>query len=126
MKSARWLAGHAAFTATATSLLVDLGRLDNLDEIADLCAGRPVLAVRTAEHVADRLRSLREWPAPAVLTATIARLAHHGDLAGGLFAVALIRTEPGFWKTPWRDLLIGLRRHSVPDVRDEAYTIDMS
>ncbi|WP_206025096.1 hypothetical protein [Micromonospora zingiberis] len=48
IEAARWLAGWPAFTSTATGLLVDLGRLDNLDEIAGLCAGRPVLAARTA------------------------------------------------------------------------------
>ncbi|WP_211349508.1 hypothetical protein [Micromonospora pisi] len=108
-------------------MLVNLGRLDNLDEIAALCAGRPVLAIRTAEHVGARLRGLREWPDPAILTGTVARLAERGDLAGGLFAVALVRHGASFgWKAPWRDLLIGLRRHPDADVREEAYAIDMS
>lgn len=127
VESARWLAGHPAFTGTATGLLVDLGRLDNLDEIAGLCAGRPILAIRTAERVDTRLRGLREWPDPAVLSDTVARLAGRGDLAGGLFAVALVRHGAGFgWKAPWRDLLIGLRRHPDADVREEAYAVDMS
>ncbi|HEX5595552.1 MAG TPA: hypothetical protein VFX61_05950 [Micromonosporaceae bacterium] len=125
--SARWLAGHPAFTGTATELLVDLGRLDNLDEIAGMCAGRPVLATRTAKRVGARLQSLREWPDPAILNSTVARLAGRGDLAGGLFAVALVRHGAGFgWKAPWRDLLIGLRRHPDADVREEAYAVDMS
>jgi hypothetical protein len=112
---------------TAAKLLVDLGRLDNLEEIAGLCAGRPVLAVRTAERMGGRLRSLREWPGTPVLAATIARLAGRGDLAGRLFAVALVRHGAGFgWKTPWRDQLIELRRHPDTDVRAEAYAIDMS
>ncbi|MEU4237334.1 hypothetical protein [Actinoplanes sp. NPDC026619] len=127
VESARWLAGHPSFAGTAAGLLVDLGRLDNLDEIAGLCAGRPVLAIRTAEHVGARLRGLRDWPDPAVLAGTVARLAGRGDLAGGLFAVAMVRHGAGFgWKTPWRDLLIGLRRHPDAEVRDEAYAIDMS
>ena len=46
----RWLAGQPGFEATATTTLVGLGRLDNLDEIADLCVDRPVLAVRNAER----------------------------------------------------------------------------
>ncbi|WP_422774006.1 hypothetical protein ACN28C_14630 [Plantactinospora sp. WMMC1484] len=125
--AARWLAGRPAFTGTATRLLVDLGRLDNLDEIAELCTGRPVLAVRTAERVGTRLRNLREWPDPEILAGTIARLAGHGDLAGGLFAVALVRHGASFgWKAPWRDLLVGLRRHPDPDVREEAYAVEMS
>lgn len=125
--SARWLADRSAFTGTATGLLVDLGRLDNLDEVADRCADRPVLAVRTAERVGTRLRGLREWPDPAILASTVERLAGRGDLAGGLFAVALVRHGAGYgWKAPWRDLLIGLRGHPEPEVREEAYAVDMS
>ncbi|MTK03472.1 hypothetical protein FF096_15780 [Micromonospora sp. CP22] len=127
IEAARWLATRPAFTGTATGLLVDLGRLDNLDEIAALCAGRPVLATRTAERVATRLRSLREWPDPATLNDTITRLTERGDLTSGLFAVALVRHGAGFgWRTPWRDLLIRLRRHPDADVREQAYAIDMS
>ncbi|MEV4706086.1 hypothetical protein [Actinoplanes sp. NPDC049316] len=127
VESARWLAGHPAFAGTAAGLLIDLGRLDDLDEVADLCAGRPVLAVRTAGRVGARLRGLRQWPDPAVLANTVARMAGRGDLAGGLFAVALVRHGAGFgWGTPWQDLLIGLRRHPDADVREEAYAIDMS
>ncbi|GAA3763422.1 hypothetical protein [Micromonospora maritima] len=125
--AARWLAGRGGFLGTATGLLVELGRLDNLDEVAALCAGRPVVATRTAERVGTRLRGLREWPDPAVLGETVTRLAGRGDLAGGLFAVALVRHGAGFgWPAPWRDLLLGLRRHPDPDVRDEAYAIDMT
>ncbi|MGC4747030.1 hypothetical protein ACLQ28_15410 [Micromonospora sp. DT201] len=127
VQAARWLADHPDFAGAATALLVDLGRLNNLHEIADLCADRPVLAFRTAERVGARLRSFREWPAPAIFTDNIARLAGRGDLAGGLFAVALVRHGAGFgWKAPWRDLLIGLRRHPNSDVREEAYAVDMS
>ncbi|WNM38851.1 hypothetical protein RMN56_27565 [Micromonospora halotolerans] len=125
--AARWLAGHPAFTGTATALLVDLGRLDNLDEVAGLCADRPVLAIRIAERAGTRLRGLREWPDPAILSGTVARLAGRGDLAGGLIAVALVRHGAGFgWRSPWRDLLIGLRRHPDADVREEAYAVAMS
>ncbi|MGW4502219.1 hypothetical protein ACWENR_26875 [Micromonospora sp. NPDC004336] len=127
VEAARWLAGRPAFTGTAAGLLVDLSRLDDLDEVAGLCAGRPVLAYRTAERVGARLRGLREWPDPAALADTVARLTARGDLAGGLFAVALVRHGAGFgWKAPWRDLLIGLRRHPDADVREEAYAVDMS
>lgn len=125
--SARWLAGHAAFTGTAAALLVDLGRLDNLDELAGLCAGRPVLAVRTAKQVGARLRGLPDQPDPAVLAGLVGRLAGRGDLAGGLFAVALVRHGAGYgWPAPWRDLLLGLRRHPDADVREEAYAVDMT
>ncbi|SCG72672.1 hypothetical protein [Micromonospora humi] len=127
LDAARWLAGRPGFTGAAVGLLVDLGRLDNLDEVAGLCAGRPVLATRTAERVGDRLRALPEWPDPVTLAGTAAGLAGRGDLAGGLFAVALARHGSAFgWKAPWRDLLTGLRRHPDADVREEAYAVDMS
>ncbi|QLQ34944.2 hypothetical protein [Micromonospora robiginosa] len=125
--AARRLADRPGFAGAATGLLVDLGRLDNLDEVAGLCAGRPVLATRAAERVGARLRGLREWPDPVALTGTVARLAGRGDLAGGLFAVALVRHGSTFgWTEPWRDLLVGLRRHPDADVREEAYAVDMS
>ncbi|WP_431878192.1 hypothetical protein [Micromonospora marina] len=112
---------------TATGLLVDLGRLDDLDEVAALCAGRPVVAVRTAQRVGDRLLTMRRRPGPAALAGTVAHLAGRGDLAGGLFAVALVAHGSEFgWKTPWRELLLGLRRHPDADVREAAYTLDMS
>ncbi|GAB3158478.1 hypothetical protein GCM10027290_61810 [Micromonospora sonneratiae] len=126
VESARRLAGHPAFAGTATGLLVELGRLDNLDEVAGLCVGRPVLALRTADRVGTRLQGLRERVDLAFLTGTVARLAGRGDLAGGLFAVALVRHGASFgWKAPWRDLLIGLRRHPDADVCAEAYAVDM-
>ncbi len=64
IEAARWLAGRPAFASTATSLLVDLGRLDNLDEIARLCADRPVLAARTAERVAPAYKTSGSRPTP--------------------------------------------------------------
>ncbi|MDW3847051.1 hypothetical protein NMK34_10595 [Micromonospora sp. BRA006-A] len=127
VEAARWLAGQDSFLGTATGLLVDLGRLDDLDEVAALCAGRPVVAVRTAQRVGDRLLTMRRRPDPAALAGTVAHLAGRGDLAGGLFAVALVAHGSEFgWKTPWRDLLTGLRRHPDADVREAAYTLDMS
>ena len=125
--AARWLAGQPGYARTAAETLVGLGRLGNLDEIADLCAGRPALAVRIAERVGARLRELPESIDPAILRGTVVRLAARGDLAGGLFAVALVRPGATFgWSAPWRELLLGLRRHPDADVRDEAYTVDMS
>ncbi|MFG1715215.1 hypothetical protein [Micromonospora sp. NPDC049203] len=127
VEAARWLAGQDSFLGTATRLLVGLGRLDGLDEVAALCAGRPLVAVRTAERVGARLLDLRQRLEPAVLADTVVHLAGRGDLAGGLFAVALVGHGSEFgWKTPWRDLLTGLRRHPDADVREAAYTLDMS
>ncbi|MCW3842853.1 hypothetical protein ONA70_22390 [Micromonospora yasonensis] len=125
--AAQQLAAQPAFTATATAMLVGQGRLDNLDEIADLCAGRPALAVRTAARIAARLRELPNSIDATVLRPTILRLADRGDLSGGLFAIELTRPGATFgWSTPWRDLLLHLRHHPDPDVRNEAYTVDMT
>jgi hypothetical protein len=125
--AARRLAAQPGFVDTAAEMLVGLGRLGNVDEVAGWCAGRPALAVRTADRVGARLRSLREQPTVDFLASTITRLAARGDLAGGLFAVALVRHGAGFgWKTPWREMLIELRRHPDADVRADAYAIDMS
>jgi hypothetical protein len=55
------------------------------------------------------------------------RAAARGDLAGGLFAVELTRPGVAFgWSAPWRDVLLQLRHHPDPDVREEAYAIDMT
>lgn len=125
--AARWLADRPGFAGIAAAMLVGLGRLDNLDEIADRCAGRPGMAVRTAERVGARLRELPESIDPAVLRGAVARLVGRGDLAGGLFAVALVRPGAAVgWPAPWRDLLVALRRHPDADVRDEAYAVAMS
>ncbi|MDP9795122.1 hypothetical protein J2S43_003634 [Catenuloplanes nepalensis] len=120
---ARWLAGRPGFTAIGAAMLVDLGRLDNLDEIVELCAARPVLAAHLADRAATRMRSLRDWYDPDA----IARLTARGDVAGGLFAVALVPHGAGFgWKEPWRGLLAALRAHPDADVRESALGIDMS
>jgi hypothetical protein len=123
----RRLAARPAFTAVAVPALVGLGRLDDLDEIADLCAGRPALAVAAAGRVGARLRELPEVVGGTLLPGLVRRLAGRGDLAGGLFAVALVRPGATFeWAAPWRDLLVALRAHPDTDVREEAYAIDMS
>jgi len=125
--AARQLAARPSFAGTALRLLVALGRLDNLDELADRCAGRPLLAVRTAALVSARMRELPYGIDAAFLHPKAWRLAGRGDLAGGLFAIEL--TRPGAtagWSEPWRDLLLHLREHPDPDVREEAYAVDLT
>ncbi|MDI6100827.1 hypothetical protein QLQ12_19635 [Actinoplanes sp. NEAU-A12] len=123
----RRLAGRPGHLAVAVPVLVALGRLDNLDEVADLCAGRPVLAVRAADQAGDRLRQLPQLVDADTLRPVITRLAGRGDLAGGLLAVALTASGDAFgWASPWRELLLALREHPVPDVRDEAFAVDMT
>jgi hypothetical protein len=124
---ARWLADRPGFGASALRLLIDLGRGDNLDEVADRCAGRPVLAVRAAGHLAELLPDLGGWTDAGVLAGTVGRLTGRGDLAGGLLALSLIGLGDDFgWNSPWRDLLHELRRHPEPEVRAEALAVDMA
>jgi hypothetical protein len=102
-------------------MLVGLGRLGNLDEVADLCAGRPVLAVRTA----DRIRAGLTAHHPVAGAELIRGLAGRGDLAGGLFAVALLADSRTRWPESRRELLLGLREHPEPEVRDWALAVEM-
>ncbi|MBB4744956.1 hypothetical protein BJY16_008415 [Actinoplanes octamycinicus] len=121
------LAARPGYLTVALSALVSLGHLDNLLEIADRCAGRPVIAARIAERVGARLREDRDPPSPAVLHDLIERLAWRGDLAAGLFAVQLVRFGAGYrWAGRWRELLMALRSHPDPDVRDDAVTVTMT
>ncbi len=124
--AARRLAARPAFTQTAVTMLVGLGELTNLDEVADLCGSRPGLAFRASDKVRAGLHRLAVDP--EVLRSRVAGLAARGDLAGGLFAVALISKAAAYdWPLPWRELLTELRHHPDADVRDEAWsTVDMT
>jgi hypothetical protein len=111
------------------TVLVETSPLDDLDELADLCAGRPGLAVRTATRVGGRSRqeAAQASPDPEKRAVPIRRLAARGDLAGGLYAVELVRAgERVSWRGRWRELALELRAHPDPDVRDEAYAIDLN
>ncbi|GIE78190.1 hypothetical protein Aph02nite_41400 [Actinoplanes philippinensis] len=124
---ARWLADRPGFAPIAVRLLVDLGRLDNLGEVADRCAGRPVLAVRAAEHLTQRMRDLSAFHDTGALARLAGRLAARGDLAGGLLALALAEFGHDVgWTAPWPDLVHELRRHPEAGVRDEAIDLDMA
>jgi hypothetical protein len=127
MAAARQLAARPSFAGTALRMLVALGRLDNLDELADRCAGRPLLGVRTAALVSTRMRELPYGIDADFVHPKARRLAGRGDLAGGLFAVELTRPGATFgWSGPWRELLLHLREHPDPDVREEAYGVDLT
>jgi hypothetical protein len=105
-----------------------------------LSTGPPIAVVRllTTETLLCRLfegvagegrGDLPELPElidPALLHGVVRRLADRGDLAGGLFAVALTRPGASFeWALAWRELLFGLRTHPHADLRDDAFAIDM-
>ncbi|MBW8482540.1 hypothetical protein [Actinomadura parmotrematis] len=106
-----------AALAAATLRWDGPGTAAALDALADRPAGG-VLAVR---DVADRLA---DAPDPGAVLPHAARLAARGDLAGGLFAAALVTDhgEEAGWPGPWRALLRGLRAHPEPEVRYLAET----
>ncbi|MFE5867288.1 hypothetical protein ACFQ6V_01410 [Streptomyces roseifaciens] len=91
-----------------------------LERLARLHEGRPVLAARTAGSLAGRFGS-RDGSDEALAHAARS-LADDGDLATGLFALALtsLGGRRTGWSAPWREQLRSLRRHPHPDVRDEA------
>ncbi|HWS36890.1 MAG TPA: hypothetical protein VN408_29635, partial [Actinoplanes sp.] len=123
----RRMLGAPAYRSLAVLTLVDLGRLDDLDEIAGLCAGRPDLAARAADRAGTRLRQLPDLIDVAFLGPLITRLTGRADPAGGLLAVALVRVGATFgWADPWRDRLLALREHPEDAVREQAYSIDMT
>ncbi|MFV2124700.1 hypothetical protein ACFHWS_09150 [Micromonospora sp. LOL_013] len=134
--AARTLAGFADLTPQAARLLTHLVPLAaptappvvaELAALADLVADRPVLAGRLAETLTDQVRRAEGSWDPAVLTAVVGTLAERGDLAAGLFAVALVRAGDRYgWSPPWRSPLHRLRRHPVPDVRSAALDLAMA
>ncbi|MFV2022353.1 hypothetical protein [Micromonospora sp. LOL_023] len=133
--AARTLVGFADLTPQAARLLAHLVPLAaptappvvaELAALADLVADRPVLAGRLAETLTDQVRRVEGGWDPAVLTAAVGAIAERGDLAAGLFAVALVRAGDRYgWSPPWRSLLHRLRCHPVPDVRSAALDIAM-
>jgi len=134
--AARTLVGFADLIPQAARLLTHLVPLAaptappivaELAALADLVADRPVLAGRLAETLTDQVRRAEGSWDPAVLTAVVGALAERGDLAAGLFAVALVRAGDRYgWSPPWRSPLHRLRRHPVPDVRSAALDIAMA
>ncbi|MDG4824410.1 hypothetical protein O7635_21375 [Asanoa sp. WMMD1127] len=120
----RRLAAQPGFTHTAVIALTDVALLDNADALADLCAGRPALAGRTAEEIGKV--AYQAWPDADVL-AVATRWAGRGDLAGGLFAVRILAGSGQEWTAPRRDLLLTLRvTHAEPDVRELAYEVNLA
>jgi hypothetical protein len=125
LAAGRRLATRPELAGTGIAMLTALGRLENLDEIADLCANRPILAFRAQQHIG------RAWHRtalePDTLCALATQLGERGDFAGGLLA-ATLATYGGVhgWSQPWRTLVTGLRHHPDIDVREQAYACDMS
>ncbi|MER7890020.1 hypothetical protein ABTX15_09375 [Micromonospora sp. NPDC094482] len=131
------LGRHPAYVAEAAGLLSALLRLDavtsgqlvaEIVRIAELVDGRPVLAGRLAHLLGRRTTRWRPTSVdPALLLDAAGSLAGRGDVATGLFAVALARHGRSLgWPQPWRNLLRLLRGHPVADVRDAAFGVSMA
>ena len=133
------LAAHPDHVGGAAWLLIaatDLASADTeaisgaLAPVADLLAGRPIAAYDAHE---DLLNAVRARPSddPRALWSAAESLAERGDLAGGLFAVALVEGGAGHgpgWSAidpPWRELMLRLRRHPEPEVRAVARSVLM-
>jgi hypothetical protein len=103
------------------------GIADGLCDLADLLAGRPVLAARTTGMVIRHLRGYggRDRVAPAELLTAAERLAGRDDLAAGLLAVTLTRIADEHTGHPaeWRRILQSLRRSRHPEVGQEAWDV---
>jgi hypothetical protein len=126
LRAARWLAGNAPFFAAGSSMLTELVEI-RMPDLLELAAPRPILALRTAERLATRIRREQKSLDPSVLIAAAQSLRLRGDTAGGLLALALVRAGRFYgWSQVWRDLLRGLREHPDADVRDEAYAVSMA
>lgn len=82
-------------------------------------ADRPVLAWRVTNQVETWLG--RHDPGRPTLLATGRGLAAT-DAAGALLAVGVARQAGAYagWPPPWRELVVGLRDHADPDVRERA------
>jgi len=85
-------------------------------------ADRPLLAHHTASLLGTRLSWTHPQWTPALLEQPAHSLVQGDSLMEGLLAWTLIgeagrRTN---WSPAWRDLLVALRNHSQPDVRQLA------
>lgn len=113
----RRLAAEPEFVPQAAELLLAAAhpdRADELGEVCDLVADRPLTAGRLADRLAEADLA---GTAPAVAR----RLADRRDLAGGLFAHALTAAgRDRGWPEDWRALLADLRAYPQPDVRSTA------
>ena len=100
-----------------------------LAEVADLVAARPALTVHLAAHLAERLaESSPKAEHVDDIVATGRRLADRTDLAGGLFALALVTTtgKAQRWPASCEETMHLLRHHPNPDVADAAYRHEMT
>ncbi|WP_189108518.1 hypothetical protein [Streptomyces camponoticapitis] len=96
-----------------------------LRDLAANAAGRPALAVSTAERMRGRFDRVGPLSNPATVLAAATRLTATDDPATGLLAVALVSARgPRLgWPDDWRGALHALRTHPSADVRDAALEV---
>jgi hypothetical protein len=124
------LAGHDTTVPDSLALRLQATSPRDADLATDLAAIAEAAAPRRT--VADRLRAdlvqiVAGVPGldPGHVIAAARTLAGTGERASGLFAVALATGGTAFgWPPPWRRLLMDLRRHPDPDVRDAAIDVE--
>ncbi|XVV08548.1 hypothetical protein ACQP2X_27285 [Actinoplanes sp. CA-131856] len=120
--AARRLTAQPGYATVGVTMLAALLPWTGLDELADLCATRPIAAVAAAEVLHTRALAALD---PDSVRESAARLAGRDDLPAGLFAVAMLRDRVLRWTEPWRQLLLTLRNHPSPEVREAAYAVQM-
>lgn len=99
-----------------------------LGPVADLLAGRPVTASQAAQEV--EVGAAAQGPdSGRAMWSAAGLLASRGDLAAGLFALALVTGGAryrGGWTAidpPWREMLLRLRQHPEAEVRSAALDV---
>lgn len=97
-----------------------------LDDLAARLRDRPAAAAGIGHRLQSAVSLDHGWDGGAVLAAA-RELAGRPDFASGRFAVALAAGGArDDWPTPWRALVLGLRRHGLADVRAAAFGVDLS
>ena len=110
------------FTAFAACVLIPTRRGSKLRALIDALEGRPLAAQAAAFRLGARLDTLPTHWTPELLEQPARTMLRGETLMSGLVARSLIgaagrRTG---WAPAWRELLVELRNHPHPDVRQEA------
>lgn len=98
------------------------------EDLALLRTDRPLAAAAAADLLANHLSRIEAHWTPDDLSPVAAQLVTSRTLADGLITYALIRAagpRTG-WTPAWRALLVALRNHPDPDVRERALELTTS
>ncbi|GAA4253713.1 hypothetical protein GCM10022255_055620 [Dactylosporangium darangshiense] len=114
--------GFAPQAARLLAAAIDPADAADVAQLRDLVAERPVLAARIARELPRRLGEHE----PELLRPVAAELARQPRVADGLLALAY--AEQGarlHWPEPWRAIVVRLRAHPAPEVRDAALELSL-